>query len=155
MGPLAGPTTSPPYDDPGDYPQRQCDAARESCWHFFNDQIYPIWPGVTRDGHSACINWNDLVDICGGVGEERFKAQVWKANYGPNQRYTLSLAGSVRYRLRADESGYENLYLAGDWVRNGSDVGTVEGAVVSGLQAAAAISGVGNVSIAGLPNSGL
>lgn len=155
MGPLPGPTVSPPPEDPADYPQRQCDAVQESCWRFFTDQIYPIWPGVTRDKHCACVEWEALIDRCNGVGDERFKAQVWKANYGPNQRYTLSLAGSVRYRLRVDEAGYENLYLAGDWVRNGSDIGTVEGAVVSGLQAAVAISGTGEVSIAGLPDSGL
>jgi uncharacterized protein with NAD-binding domain and iron-sulfur cluster len=53
----------------------------------------------------------------------------------------MATAGTLRFRLRADESGYENLYLAGDWIRNGVVIGSVEGAVVSGLQASRAISG--------------
>jgi uncharacterized protein with NAD-binding domain and iron-sulfur cluster len=49
--------------------------------------------------------------------------------------------GSVGYRLAADESGFDNLVLAGDWTRNGTDGGSVEAAVTAGMQAARAISG--------------
>ena len=51
-------------------------------------------------------------------------------------------AGSVQYRLGADQSGYENLFLAGDWVKTGLDAGCVEAAVMSGMQASRAICGV-------------
>jgi uncharacterized protein with NAD-binding domain and iron-sulfur cluster len=47
----------------------------------------------------------------------------------------------VRNRLRADESGFSNLKLAGDWTRNRIDGGSIEAAVTSGMQAARAISG--------------
>ena len=43
------------------------------------------------------------------------------------------------YRLGADESGYENLFFAGDWTRCGLNSGCVEAAVISGLLAAAAV----------------
>jgi hypothetical protein len=155
MGPLPGPVQAPPPDDPDGYPERQQQAARDSCWRFFNEQVYPIWPGVTREDDPNGVDWDALIDLSDRAGAKRFEAQVWKANCGPAQRYTLSLAGSVKYRLRTDESGYANLYLAGDWVRNGSDIGTVEGAVSSGLQAAVAISGIGSVSVPGLPDTGL
>ena len=49
--------------------------------------------------------------------------------------------GSDAYRLRSDESGYDNLFLAGDWTDNGLNAGCIEAAVISGLQAANAVLG--------------
>jgi uncharacterized protein with NAD-binding domain and iron-sulfur cluster len=43
--------------------------------------------------------------------------------------------------LRADESGYDNLVLAGDWTDNGLNAGCIEAATLSGLQAANALLG--------------
>jgi uncharacterized protein with NAD-binding domain and iron-sulfur cluster len=43
--------------------------------------------------------------------------------------------------LRSDESGYDNLFLAGDWTDSGMNAGCIESAVMSGLQAANAILG--------------
>ena len=45
-----------------------------------------------------------------------------------------------------DESGFADLYLAGDWTRNGLNVGCVEAATVSGMQAARAVTGYPQVS---------
>ncbi|HSL28579.1 MAG TPA: FAD-dependent oxidoreductase, partial [Anaerolineales bacterium] len=72
----------------------------------------------------------------------RFDAQFWRANFVPSERYVQSVAGSTKYRLRADRSGYANLYLAGDWLLNGFNVGHVESATASGMQASRAICGV-------------
>ncbi len=36
-------------------------------------------------------------------------------NIDPSDRYVQSVPGSDKYRLRPDESGYDNLVLAGDW----------------------------------------
>ena len=47
------------------------------------------------------------------------------------------------YRLRPDESGYENLVLAGDWTDCGMNAGCIEAAVMSGLEAANALLGRG------------
>ena len=49
--------------------------------------------------------------------------------------------GSDAHRLRADESGYDNLFLAGDWTDNGLNAGCIEAAVLSGLRAANAVLG--------------
>ena len=51
--------------------------------------------------------------------------------------------GTDRYRLRPDESGYDNLVLAGDWTDSGLNAGCIEAAVLSGLQAANALLGRG------------
>jgi len=53
----------------------------------------------------------------------------------------LSLPGTGRLRLRADESGYDNLVLAGDWLDTGLNAGCIESAVMSGIQAANAVNG--------------
>ena len=48
---------------------------------------------------------------------------------------------AIAYRLRSDESGYDNLVLAGDWTDNGLNAGCIEAATISGLQAANAVLG--------------
>lgn len=48
---------------------------------------------------------------------------------------------SDAYRLRPDESGYDNLVLAGDWTDNGLNAGRIEAATISGLQAANTVLG--------------
>ena len=65
-----------------------------------------------------------------------------RINRKPSELYNFSPAGSVRHRLRTDETGLYNLFLAGDWIKNNSDLGWVEGAVISAMQCSRAISGV-------------
>ncbi|MFP6687254.1 MAG: FAD-dependent oxidoreductase, partial [Polyangiaceae bacterium] len=48
--------------------------------------------------------------------------------------------GSSAFRLAADESGFRNLFLAGDWVKTSINAGCVEAAVLSGVAAARALS---------------
>jgi len=62
----------------------------------------------------------------------------------------LSLPGTSRYRLRAGHSGYANLFLAGDWVKTSINAGCVEAAVMAGMDAASALSGVRIPVIGGL-----
>jgi hypothetical protein len=64
-------------------------------------------------------------------------------NIDPSDRYVQSVPGSDRYRLRPDESGYDNLVLAGDWTDCGMNAGCIEAAVRSGLQAANVLLGGG------------
>ena len=64
-------------------------------------------------------------------------------NIDPSDRYVQSVPGSDQYRLRPDESGYDNLVLAGDWTDCGLNAGCIEAAVMSGLQAANALLGRG------------
>lgn len=65
-----------------------------------------------------------------------------RLNHRPSDRYIFAAAGDIQGRLRTDESGLSNLYLCGDWVRNGTDLGWVEGAVTSARQCARAVTGV-------------
>ena len=52
-----------------------------------------------------------------------------------------TVRGSSQYRLKSDASGFKRLILAGDWTDNGLNLGSVEAAAMSGMQASRAISG--------------
>jgi uncharacterized protein with NAD-binding domain and iron-sulfur cluster len=111
---------------------------------FMNDHVGHMWPKVVkpRGAGKSQFEWNVLIDPRDRQGEARFEAQFWRANFVPSERYVQSVAGSTKHRLRADGSGYDNLYLAGDWLLNGFNVGHVESATASGMQASRAICGV-------------
>jgi uncharacterized protein with NAD-binding domain and iron-sulfur cluster len=121
--------------------QADADArVRENALGFLEHEAMALWPrGCTNAGGS--LGWDELAADPGVKGEARLDAQFLRANFQPTERYVLTRAGSVKYRLGAGESGFANLKLAGDWTRNGIDGGSVEAAITSGMQAARAISG--------------
>jgi len=111
--------------------------AREAAYGYL-DAIGEQWPGaVGPDG----FRWDLLYTTKDVSGPARFDTQFWRANITPTERYVQTLPGTVQYRLAADESGLGNLFLAGDWTRNGMDIGAVEATVMSGMLAARAIAG--------------
>ena len=75
------------------------------------------------------------------TGEARFHHQYWRANIDPNERYVPSPPGSVVYRPKAWESGFTNVALASDWIFPGINIGSFEGAVMSGMLASYALTG--------------
>jgi uncharacterized protein with NAD-binding domain and iron-sulfur cluster len=104
-----------------------------------SDEAAAFWPQSEKGGTFA---WEQLAGVPKGVmGAARFESQYWRGNFSGTERYVQTPAGSVHFRLRADESGIDNLWLAGDWTRNGIDGGSVEAAVTSGIQAALAVMG--------------
>ncbi|MBK9260093.1 MAG: FAD-dependent oxidoreductase [Polyangiaceae bacterium] len=97
-----------------------------------------------RAAHAGPFDWSHLVDHRPDApqGMERLDAQYWRANTYPSERYVLSVAGSTEHRLLPhDRNGYRNLYLAGDWTRNGMNCGAMESAVMGGLLCARAFDG--------------
>lgn len=100
-----------------------------------------MWPKVVGSQNSGEIDWKKLVAPEETSDVENFDFQYWRANIEPSDRYVLSIKGSTKYRLKADESGFDNLYLAGDWTLNGLNIGCLEAAVMSGMQVARGISG--------------
>jgi uncharacterized protein with NAD-binding domain and iron-sulfur cluster len=120
--------------------QEQADArARAAGLEHLRRNATVLWPGAaTGDGG---FDWRLLFDPEDRDGEARLAAQYWRANIFGSERYVLTPPGSIEHRLRPDESGVENLVLAGDWTRNGVCGGSVEAAVTSGRLAARALSG--------------
>ncbi|MBN1452932.1 MAG: NAD(P)-binding protein [Anaerolineales bacterium] len=129
---------------PGETFEQAMARVKTNGMNFMNDHTGHMWPRVVRPGGRGKpeFEWNVLIDPQDRSGEARFDAQFWRANYVPSERYVQSVAGSTQYRLRADGSGYANLYLTGDWLLNGFNVGHVESAVASGMQASRAICGL-------------
>ncbi len=110
-------------------PQNDVDAPKkalaevEATYEEFIEKYLPfLWPKMKESGMKVV-------------------SKFLRANIDPTERYVLSVAGSTKYRLRANESGLGNVVLAGDWTHNGFNAGCVEAAAMSGIQAANAIEG--------------
>jgi uncharacterized protein with NAD-binding domain and iron-sulfur cluster len=97
-----------------------------------------LLPGTSAGGS---FRWELLCGRDGHRGRSAIDTQLCLANIDPSDRYVQCAPGSDAYRLRPDESGYDNLVLAGDWTDNGLNAGCIEAATISGLQAANALLG--------------
>jgi uncharacterized protein with NAD-binding domain and iron-sulfur cluster len=100
-----------------------------------------LWPEAMTNSGPPQLDWELLEDLKTGEGNKRFGTQYFRANLNPSDRYVMSLPGTTRFRLRPEQSGYDNLFLTGDWLRTGLNYGCVEGTVMSGMQTARAICG--------------
>ena len=137
-GPLSGPATPP---DPGqhDFPAGQFENVLKNAVDFLQKRCSTLWPRAV-DGLTG-FRWELLAAVHKRYGERRLLDQYFRANVDPSERYVQTPVGSSASRLASSESGFSNLYLAGDWTNNGLNLGCVEAAAVSGRQAARAISG--------------
>ena len=127
-----------PVTDPSD--QKAADATVfDRMKGFVESNAQPIWPGTMANGS---FDWSVLAAPAGTEGVQRLAAQYWRANVDTTELYVLSTPEGIANRIAAGKTGLANLVFAGDWTDNGFNIGSVEGAVMSGLQAAEAVSGV-------------
>ena len=109
---------------------------------WLNDNVGFLWPLATQKTNLSGLDFHLLVDPDhdpNATGIEKLSRQFYRANIDPSERYVLSVPGSGKHRLKADGSGYKNLFLAGDWIDTGYNMGCAECAVMSGLFAAQAV----------------
>ncbi len=128
----------PPASDHG-YPARQRQRAYDNAKLWCDKNPGALWPTATMPDGSLNYYW--LVDMNNGRGAERLKSQYWRAVTSPSERYVLVVPNSSRKRLKADQSGYSNLYLTGDWILTPISAGCLEAATMAGLQTAHAMMG--------------
>jgi uncharacterized protein with NAD-binding domain and iron-sulfur cluster len=140
FGPLEAPHVSPPATQ-SSYPDAQLKLTRAHTRRFLEEQVGALWPKAATLASPLSVDWTKLIDPQNGQGPARLEGQYIRANVGPLQRYTMARAGTAQHRLPADGSQYSNMVLAGDWTQNHYLIGSVEGAVMSGLQASRALSG--------------
>ncbi|THH40693.1 FAD-dependent oxidoreductase [Neolewinella litorea] len=136
-GPYPLATPLPPYSDHG-FPARELARLRASFRQYLDRYMAYFWP----DAYSPNATFDGRLlysPQASASPEERFAYQYVRLNVRPTDQYTLSLPDTARHRLRPDGSGYGNLYLCGDWTDFGLNVGYIDGAIQSGLQAAQAL----------------
>ncbi|MEM8536681.1 MAG: hypothetical protein AAGF56_02345, partial [Pseudomonadota bacterium] len=124
---------SPAHDagiDPGTWEDRVQDWA--------DNELVKMWPKAKKNRK---FDTSILVAEGAKTGAAKFKAQYFRQNFYGSERYVLSVPNSVQYRLPPDGTGFENLYIAGDWTRCGINAGCVEAATISGLAAARGLTG--------------
>jgi uncharacterized protein with NAD-binding domain and iron-sulfur cluster len=89
--------------------------------------------------HVRLIWSNCRFTSTGDFDDSQLVSHFHKINVDPSELYVLSVKGSGRFRLHPGGSGFENLFLAGDWTQSIIDIGCVEAAVISGRLAAGAV----------------
>jgi uncharacterized protein with NAD-binding domain and iron-sulfur cluster len=120
-------------------PAEAAAAVRANALEFLERRAGSVWPGAVDE--AGRFRWDLLAGAGEAEGPDRLDSQFWTASVDPSDRYVQSPPGSAAHRLRADESGYGNLFLAGDWVNCGLNAGCIEAAVLGGLEAANAVRG--------------
>jgi uncharacterized protein with NAD-binding domain and iron-sulfur cluster len=120
------------------YAEAQRERVRSNAIELLEKRLAHLLPGTSADGS---FRWQLLCGRNGQTGAAAIDTQFYVANVDPSDRYVQCAPGSDSYRLRPDESGFDNLVLAGDWTDNGLNAGCIEAATVSGLQAANAVLG--------------
>lgn len=103
---------------------------------FLREQLHQLLPTVRGGGG---FNYGLLVDPNNGKDEARLQAAYLRANYEPHALCTLALPGKTVHRMRADATGYVNLFVSGDWIDNGVHLACVEGAFQAGIRTARAV----------------
>lgn len=137
-GVMADAAVIPPYSA-HNFPIAQTEEAKQALVKYIETNLQHLVPGA-YDAQGR-FRWEMLTDIFDGTGEARLRSQYWRANVEPSERYVLSVKDSSQYRLETNKTGFDNLFVTGDWIKNGFNAGFVEGAVVSGMLTARAVSG--------------
>ncbi len=126
-----------PFAESSDDPRSPLDRARAQAREFLASELPRVWP-VLKDRPPDALD--ALLVTPESHRDAPLDAQHWRANAVGSERYVQSSPRTIRFRLRADQSGFDNLVLAGDWTNNGLNMGCAESAVMSGMQAAQTIS---------------
>lgn len=120
------------------YCQRQTARVHARTEQFLRESGAHLWPALRpRPGHPGTSTANLYTT---DPAADPLQWQHFSPVLNPSDRYVRSVRGSTQHRLDADESGYHNLTLCGDWTMNPMNLGCVEAATMSGLRAAQVIS---------------
>ena len=129
----------PPFSD-HHYQAKENTRLMDAFEQWLDDNAAWFWSQGATLQYPQGLNFQLLADPDDSPqGFDRFANQYFRANVRPTDHYTLSVPNSAQFRLKADKSGFDNLFLCGDWIDFGANVGYIDGAIQSGLQAAQAL----------------
>jgi uncharacterized protein with NAD-binding domain and iron-sulfur cluster len=138
-GPYVLHKSLPPFSDHS-YQAIENERLKNAFEQWLQDNAAWFWPNGATYLYPQGLNFQLLADPNNATnGYDRFCNQFFRANVRPTDHYTLSVPDSDLYRLKADASGFDNMYLCGDWIDFGSNVGYIDGTIQSGQQAAQAL----------------
>ncbi len=123
----------------GSVPHQAAALVADAAQKWLSHHASTIWPDTIKP--DGTFDWMVLSDDLRRTGPMRLNAQFVRANIDPTECCVGSTAGSVNAKLRTDDTGFDNLYLAGCSVRTGLNTTCIEAAVMSGMQASRAICG--------------
>lgn len=119
----------------GDLPHQLHATLEKQLGSWLNNESTKVFPLLAdEDGN---FDWSRI----GDPNADYISQHYHRVNFDGHSRYILSTTNSIQHRLRPNESGFDNLTLAGDWTKTGIDLGCVEASVISGMLAVEAISG--------------
>ncbi|MEP2771572.1 MAG: NAD(P)-binding protein [Fulvivirga sp.] len=135
-GSFLDPEVVPAFDDV-QYPEQQKERVMRISEQWLRDNMGWFFKQATTGEYPEGIDFDIIFDFSEVATTDfaKLKTQYFRANVNPTDRYTLSLPGTNKYRLKADETGFENLVITGDWIDFGVNVGYYEGAIIAGLKA--------------------
>ena len=140
VGPELAP--DPRVEENANFETEQYAIAKQMGIEFCINSLTTLMPNAVNPKVPPEIDWDVLVDLEEREGRERFDSQYWRSNCGPSERCTLALPGATQHRIKADDSGYSNLKITGDWIDNGIYMACMEGAITSGIYGARAVTGI-------------
>ena len=108
-------------------------------WLTANSGLY--WSRATSSASPYRLDPALLYDPDPGAEGDVLTRQYIRANCNPSDLYVQSPKNSVFTRMDANQSGLDNLFLAGDWTLNGINSGCAESAARSGARCARAVAG--------------
>ena len=108
-------------------------------WLETNSLFY--WPRAVSPSSPYSLDPKLIYDPDPNAPGDVLTRQYIRANCAPSDLYVQSPKDSVYTRMDAHQSGLENLFLAGDWTRNGINSGCAESAARSGYRCAMAMLG--------------
>ncbi len=134
-------TLTAPYDETSkaDY-DRELEGVRARAQQWTIDNMGWIFRNATTREQPYGLDYDALMApdaAAARTPNARWTAQFFKQNADPTEQYTLTLPKTIHERVQFDDTGFENLVLAGDWVgHEGINAGYVDGAMSCGRQAA-------------------
>lgn len=147
-GSFLDPEVVPAFDDV-QYPEQQKERVMRISEQWLRDNMGWFFKQATTGEYPEGMDFDIIFDFSQTATTDfaKLKTQYFRANVNPTDRYTLSLPGTNKYRLKADETGFDNLVITGDWIDFGVNVGYYEGAIIAGLKAGQCIRSKLNLKI--------